>query len=1071
MHGPEIRRFRPRQSGQTLIIAILILGVLLVLGLVFAGIVNRGILQTGSALRRTQSTDLAEAGIRFAHSQLLNSDLGADWRPTPTPIAIDPAGLTRDPDAWYLRPAPPAGGSFLRDRNGNLLPAGADRGGPDGLGPFTRVEFERGRALIRVLYNPGQLGNFGATTLLREPAKARGLIQIESIGRPGRVVPNDPTTLTTEAVQITNFTNQAQFDQGFGAARAQANRNVETRKLVAFASIGIIEHGWFVTNKFRVSRPAEIGSLSNSVDLQATAPTVAQSSDLGVDYEGQRVRVPTILGGQIVGVAGSTLTQGPGSFFSNADVVVHGDVRTTLDSRIGDLFAVAGSIRPANAASRLQITRLDATGANTFNLFGNTLTSSSSQFGTVGGVLRDGRQAVDTNGFARSISRKEPPSFQTNDPATGLNRYAQITRNSGVLISGGQFIGRNSGQWGHGRGIYVDSAERGNFSSETARELGDPAKSLVRDWLNPNNLDSVAWRGPFYIPVATYVELRPNGFRIIRDPRSANRFWRRQNGTPTGSSEIRYRLLYPDRFGRKYIINSIEHADLIDQDYNVISVAAVQQRGWEFNGVLFFEGDVRVRGVIPTFEQLTFVSQGTIYIEGSIVKGTVGQFGQTLATPSPATLMLAAKDYIAVNTTMFFGPAPGESVSPKRTDRLPNTPNPIELDLSERDTLTFQTQFIRNPFVGATGVPNPDPRAWQPFASEYVQQRGGGSINPHLLLSHSADNSGPSFIRMSSTPFPFLALGTDPVEQPYVFGSDSTRDFNVEAGGLFSAGNPVTLYGLTNTTQTAFPRFENASFPLVGPAWTYVNRRLGGLTPGTNSPQVYAVDDETRFTIATQTPSNYTPQNYALARIAVQPADIRIEAALYAEEGSFFVIPGPAYNLNPDDTRARFNQQLTALGNLGAAQADRYSNFGARPETPFFGEPLNVRISIVGALSENMPVSMSERAEWQRRWGWMPRFIGASGNPAGSGAPSLTSLPAQHVPTGWAMDFGAGAPSSTDARYAPNLTVTYDPALALGVADFASGTPIRRTPEGWTLPPMPRLPVSPTLAYFGEVNP
>jgi hypothetical protein len=31
--------------------------------------------------------------------------------------------------------------------------------------------------------------------------------------------------------------------------------------------------------------------------------------------------------------------------------------------------------------------------------------------------------------------------------------------------------------------------------------------------------------------------------------------------------------------------------------------------------------------------------------------------------------------------------------------------------------------------------------------------------------------------------------------------------------------------------------------------------------------------------------------------------------------------------------------------------------------------------------------------------------------------------------------------------------------------------PVRVDENGWVLPPMPRLPVSPTLAYFGEVNP
>ncbi len=1056
-----------RQSGQTLIIALLILGVLLILGFIFTGLVSRGIAQTTGAFRRTQSTDLAEAGARFAHYQMRNSEMAADWRPTQTPLTIDANDATRDPDAWYLRPAP-VGASYLTDRNGVVVP---DLGGPDGLGPFSRINYDKGRALLRVLYNPTQFANFSGSTLLREPGRARGLVMIESIGRPGKYIPNDPTTLTSEAVKVRNYANAGEFNDQFGKLKLQTTRNAETRKLVAFVSLTNIESGWSILDKFNVSRPAEIGSLSDDTSLLATAGPTDPRGDLGITYEGQRVRVPTILGGQIITATGVNLVRGTGSFFSNASVVIHGDMRVTLDPRSGDKFVVAGTVKPANAAARLEITRVDGTGPNVFNLSGATLTSTNPNFSTVGGVFRDGMRNVDASGYARAINRIEAPSFLETDPATGLNRYSQITRQSGRQLSGGAFIGRNSGQWGHGRGIYVDSPERGNYANETDREQGDPAKALVRDWLNPNNLDSVAWKGPFYIPVATYVELRPDGFRIIRDARSRSRVWRQEDGNATGNSEIRYRVLYPGRFGAKYIINSIAHPDLIDLDYNTISVAAVQQRGWEFNGVLQFEGDVRVRGVIPTFEQITLTSLGSIYIEGSITKGVISPIdGSVLTTPSPATIMLAAKDYVAVNTTMFFGPAPGESVSPKRTDRLPNTPNPIELDLSERNSLTFQTQFLRNPFVTATGLPNSNPQTWQPFASEYVQARNNSPITSSLLLSHSADNAGPTFITLSSTPFAYLATGLDPVNQQYIFGTDPSRDFNTDAGQLFSNANLVSIYGLTNTTQTAFPRFETVSLPLVDSTFSSASQRLSGQTPGTLSNQVYAVDDETRFTIGTTAPAAYTPQNYVLSRIAVQPSDIRIQAAIYAEEGSFFVIPGPAFNLNPDDSRQRFETSIGTLGTIGLAQLQRYRDFGTRPEVPFFGEPLNVRVSIIGSISENMPVPMSERSEWQRRWGWMPRYIGGSGAPAGTAVTNVQTLPSQHVPTGWPLDLTAGAPTATDARFVPNLNLTYDPVFAIGSADGT--TPLRRSDDGlWTLPPMPRLPVSRTLAYFGEVNP
>ncbi|MBN8690418.1 MAG: hypothetical protein J0L72_06450 [Armatimonadetes bacterium] len=1064
-----MRRRNRSEQGQTLIIALLILGILLVLGVVFAGIINRSIVQTGNAFRRSQATDLADAGVRLAHYQLQYSTLGADWRPEVSPLTIDALGFTRDPDAYWLRPAP-TGASFLTDVNGVTV---ADRGGPDGLGPYSRVSFDKGRALIRVRYVAGQLNGYSRLTDLRQPGRARNYIVIESIGRPGKLVPNDPTVLTRNAVKVDLFANLQDFNQSIANQKRQSTVGADTRRLVAYASIGIIEHGWYITDKFKGTRPAEIGALTNVDPTNPANPvTGSDTSNFGVTYEGQTVRVPSIFGGQLVNSAGANIGNGTGSIFSNASLVIHGDVRTTLDPSIGDVFATAGTISVANSAARLQITRIDGTGPTVINLAGQGLTSTSTLFGTQRGVLRDGVQNVDGAGYARSVSRKEAPSFLVNDPATGQNRYATLTRLSGRQIVGGPLAGRNTGQWGHGRGIYVDSRERANFATESDREAGDAAKSLVNDWLTPNNPNSVAWKGPFYIPVATYLALTPDGFTITRDTRSSSRFWRRADGTPTGDLSCRYRILYPPRFPAKYIVNSIEHPDLIDQPYNSIPVVDVVNRGWEFNGMLEFEGDVRVRGVIPTLDQLTVHSQGSIYIEGSITKGIIDPTtGTKLNRPSPATLMLAAKDFVAVNTTMFFGPSPGQTVNAKRiTDPLPTASNPVELGITGSSSLAFRAQFLRNPVNAATGLADPNPLNWAPYASSYQNLRNNQPITTSLLLSQGADNTGPSFIGLATTPLPFSPVASDPYKQRYLFDRNVATDFNVGVGSLFTTTvGRVPIYGLTNTAQTAFPRQETVSLPLVDGSWTETGSRLTGASAWGTS--MLALNDESEFEIQYENIAAYSPQNYVLSRIGMQPFDVRIEAAVFAEEGSFFVIPGPAFNVNVDDTRSAFEADLTRLGTLGAAQQERYRRTGSRPETPFFGEPLNVRVTLVGAISENMPVPIAQRAAWQRNWGWMPRNIGCAGDPTGTGLASLVMLPRQHVPNGWTVDTSNAVPNATtDPRYVPNLITIYDPVLALGSAD--GNNPVRTTPDGrWALPPMPRLPVSPTLAYFGEVNP
>jgi hypothetical protein len=118
----------------------------------------------------------------------------------------------------------------------------------------------------------------------------------------------------------------------------------------------------------------------------------------------------------------------------------------------------------------------------------------------------------------------------------------------------------------------------------------------------------------------------------------------------------------------------------------------------------------------------------------------------------------------------------------------------------------------------------------------------------------------------------------------------------------------------------------------------------------------------------------------------------------------------------------------------------------------------------------NMPPPISQQSEWLKKWGWIPREQGASGR----------LIPTAHVPAGYNITAGG-----TDL-YVPNLTIVYDPVLATGRTSGYRDLPdsyvrferVQPDPVNnpaftvdYPLPPMPRLPVSPTLAYFGEVNP
>src|SRR5688500_12860032 len=96
---------------------------------------------------------------------------------------------------------------------------------------------------------------------------------------------------------------------------------------------------------------------------------------------------------------------------------------------------------------------------------------------------------------------------------------------------------------------------------------------------------------------------------------------------------------------------------------------------------------------------------------------------------------------------------------------------------------------------------------------------------------------------------------------------------------------------------------------------------------------------------------------------------------MYAQDGSFFVIPPPHwFNEESADRRADFRarQGLRYVQNL-----NRPGGPGTKPYDtgayPFAGEPLNVEIDVHGALTEDMPADPASRAAWtQRLWMRVP---------------------------------------------------------------------------------------------------
>jgi hypothetical protein len=1039
---------RTRQGGQTLIIALLILGVLLILGFVFLGLISRNIATGVRANQRSVGNDLAEAGIRYAHGMLLKES--ADWR-----IALTPGAANRDPDYPYLQP-----------------------GGPDGLGNYGRVNFDQGRALVRVRYGPSDANVFSAnpTGPLRLPGRAKNFVIIESIGKPGKVNPNDPTTALD--------------------ARGERER-LQTRKLIAFASLSITDQAFYVSNKNRVSRAIEFGApagMGSRYDDRTSA--AAPFSEVQVPTQiGDTQTMPSITGGPVAGIPYG------GSMWFNGPVVFHGPIQAFLNRYYGDEIVSTDNVIGADdTTSILRLSAADVNAGGNWvplaytlsNLAATSLNSGSPAFSAAGGLLRDGVSGADAQGFTRGMKRKEPSSFLNVDTATNELVYRSRARESGI-----NGAGNNSGLYGHGREVYVNNfADRQNRTDEQGREVQETNESLTYDWLNPNNGQAGSgWQGAFYVPRGAYVQLVPDGFIILRDTAAPTneRTWRDPNGADTSNTVNRYKIVRVN--GKLFIANSYSNFGP-GVNINTATTAQIASAGSAFDGVLYFEGNVRVRGTIPTDVQLTLISGATIYVEGSITKGIVrtqaafdqtGAQGQRINTSSRSMLMLAAKDFVAINTSQFFGPAPTQVI--EEVNDLPSASeyNPIRMRRAitpgAPSTYDFRSEFLLDPESG----PANNPSQWKPYAASYQEFGTANLINAGMLITHTMDD-GPatnSFLSLdvnyglgavdswrylfdlNRTP----SIANNPFD-PYQ--KNNASDYNpyaiapyTEPGYGPAQQDRGPIYGLGAESWQRYSKFETTFFPLTQSNGT------GGAYGG--FPAMPITSEHGTYTLLAQETNEFVwrfndigtnaSNDYLIARAAMVPNDVRIEASLYAEDGSFFVIPSPWFNPNPNDRRDTYLARVNAVG-VAQAQSERYENFGSAPITPFYGEPIDVKVKIVGSVSQNMPVPMSQQAEWLKKWGWIPRSLGDARNPSGNNM----RIPAQHVPAGYDL--------ATDL-YVPNLIITYDPALGSGRAwdpanpsPFSTANPaIRMDDDGRMLPPMPRMPVSPTLAYFGEVNP
>ena len=511
---------------------------------------------------------------------------------------------------------------------------------------------------------------------------------------------------------------------------------------------------------------------------------------------------------------------------------------------------------------------------------------------------------------------------------------------------------------------------------------------------------------------------------------------------------------------------------------------------------IYAEGNIRIRGVVGGYDaetkaffqrHLTVVSgNGNIYVDGNLLRDNIpgdptdpiGSLAGASEVKGKSSIALLAKNSIVVNTTQFL--SPGNATPNFEEDDNQQTPSTRLLNPSQPTVsfnLTFGPQDANNTTPAYLSGKSSNTIANTMSPSLFIRQGlfgvSGSVVYGHLELNQS-DPGGLLSNGTQQTVYNRLDLG--------VYGDTPT--------------DPTLLVMQTasvdqNRNQTTTPSFFDHTFTLP-PAFIFGQGAQQYPYPTGNPVALVGTDNELRLEYLQTTYLGSSTQNYKATRVGVAPLDVRIEALMYAQEGTFFIIPGPWFNPDPNDTFERFVSGEPTLDPAATSippgrRAGENATTGAARINhlwPFYKEPQDVRITFFGAITENLPAEIGDQGAWTEKWGWVPDEYGSTGL---TGDPNYPTPPAKtetvhgrygylRYPTDSLLgQADPNALNTTVARGGAGIIYQFDDRAIspyVKVAGTSNYTPVRPNPyfSDQPLPLTPRLPVAPGLLYYGQAT-
>ncbi len=800
------RRRQQRRQGQALLLAVLIMLLAALLSAGFLAVVSGNLNQTARIADKTKAIEASRAGIVFANEQLSGSAQGDLWRP----IDVSPAPNTTDASydfyysqldkaqGWAAKRQPLPGDGFPNtDYNVPTYGEAAAIYHSDTYAKFPAPDQPSSDApkfLVRVQEIPILLPN--DPNYNAEEAKHAGELKITSIG----LSDDDPNVFHTSIAykngrrkspwasalrSISNWNfgaNNTAVGVPYATVLEPVTVNMPTNNVavqVNTTNTPLFSKDDLPTNVVLVNKaaspPTVRGAVITDIGPPATTPPTGSTAatfkfaqlDAPIDKNevvqkaaaiGTGLNIDLLNTGTPTAVAANFPNYDqPNGILANGSLWLQNQVQLSNLSKFGTKLFVSGSLAIDDSASTVNKVVLPGGDVGT-SPGGNTIVPSNVNYpgnnivltaaATSDGVkttdfVNDGWNKIgaQTLGLDYSTTRDvEPFTPAKIDSATNLERYRSLTRNpsDGVYIDNRDDIEKVSDN---------ASAMPPTFKAMTQAQLVEmltspppiPPATVPTDYTRTGTATTMAgasleqrhlrgWVGPDeFMARGALVELiqAPNAnpyLRLTYDSRSDASF----NGSDATKT-------FRDASG------------------NLLPGVYTENLPWPKNGILFAEGNLRIRGQVNLsnltmgtdpneFPSLTVVSLGNIYIEGPLSVDRTDTMGNVIPVANRKKLMLLAKKNVIVNPTRAIMSRLDTQTLTSGTATV--TPGTLPALNTIQIPVNNVTGFEQGDYIVAAGTPNQirgvvtavTPITNSPAGTIDVQTQDTGAIGVNALV-------------------------------------------------------------------------------------------------------------------------------------------------------------------------------------------------------------------------------------------------------------------------------------------------------------------------------------------------